>query len=114
MEFFSGNKFPLLWFSGGFGIGLTLISISQAALPSRTTPLTAGQGVQQKTILREIKGGKISSPEFDSDLAELNRLEAKYVESSEQMERLKNRSRPKSVKVALPSNRTPVKKGIRK
>jgi hypothetical protein len=114
MEFLKRNKVPLLWLLSGFGIGLTLISISQAALPSRSTPLTVGQAAPQKTILREIKGGKISSPEFDADLAELNRLEAKYVESAEQMERLKNRSRPRSVKVALPSHRKPVKKGIRK
>jgi hypothetical protein len=98
MKLFEQNKIRLLWFLGGFGTGLTVVTLSHAALPTRATP----------TLLREIKGGKISSPEFESDLAELNQLEQKYVESHEQQERLKGRSS----RVAAPSTRTK-KKGIR-
>jgi len=103
MEFLEKNKIRLLWFIGGFGAGFTGVTLSHAALPTRATPTLA-----TPTLLREIKGGKISSPEFETDLAELNRLEQKYVESNEQQERLKGRSS----RVAAPSTRTK-KKGIR-
>jgi|GEM_PF-3979328 len=109
MEFFEKNKVPLLWLLNGFGAGLTLIGISHAGIPSRTTPSAAQQAGSGKTILREIKGGKITSPEFEADLAELNRLETRYVESSEQLERLKGRR----ARVAIPSQKS-MKKGVRK
>jgi hypothetical protein len=107
-------NFPFLKIFGVFGAMCAWMSAAQAALPTRTTPLSAEQAKSGKTLLREIKDGKVSSPEFESDLAELNRLEAKFLESGDQLERLKNRNRPKGTRVAAPGRSAVPKKGVRK
>ncbi|MBU6154787.1 MAG: hypothetical protein KGP28_10835 [Bdellovibrionales bacterium] len=114
MKILNMNKIPLLWFLTGFGAGMTLISIGQAALPSKSAPRTSEPSGQGKTLLREIKGGKISSPEFEAELSELNRMEKMYVESPDQMERLKNRSKSKGTRVSTSTQRSNSKKGVRK
>jgi hypothetical protein len=106
MELIKRNKNPVIWFLCGFGFGLMWLGLSHAAIPSKGT---------SQTTIREIKGGKISSPEFEVELSELNRLEKKYLESDQQIERLKNRNQRKTARLALPGHRNPsVKKGVRK
>ena len=107
-------NFPFFKIFGVLGAVCAWMSTAQAALPTRTTPLSAEQAKSGKTLLREIKDGKVSSPEFESDLAELNRLEAKFMESGDQLERLKNRNRPRGTRLAVPSRGVSPKKGVRK
>jgi hypothetical protein len=82
----SFNKY--FWFIGGFALGYTLISLGHAALPKRVTP-AAPTRAQQGSLVSEIKGAKVNSPEFDQDFAALNQAEGKYAESWDQQQRLR-------------------------
>lgn len=76
------NWVKYVWFSGGFVLGLTLISLGNASIPKRvatTAPATVS----------EIKGGKVGSPNLDQDFSQLNSLEARYAESYDQQQRLR-------------------------
>jgi hypothetical protein len=93
------------WFAGGFIMGISLISLGHAALPTRATPKTNAQKTQAAPLVTEIQNGKVLSPELDQDFNKLNSLEAKYAESLDQQSRLKNATS----RVAR-SNAMPVKK----
>jgi hypothetical protein len=77
----------VFWFSGGFAVGLTLISMGHAALPKRVMPQTAGQ--TQPTIVSEMKASKVTAPDLEQDYAKLSNLEARYAESWDQQQRLR-------------------------
>jgi hypothetical protein len=67
----------MLWFTCGLLLGLTVLSMSKAAVPlkSRVTDDTA---IYQK--LSEIKVRKQMKVDFDSDLSRLSSLESRYRE----------------------------------
>ena len=80
----------VFWFMGGFGIGLTLISLGHAALPKRATPETAEQPAQSSSVLSEINSQKVAAPDLERDYAGLSQNEAKFAESWDQQQRLKS------------------------
>jgi hypothetical protein len=66
---------PWFWFLGGLFAGITLIGVSQAA------------------VIREIEGGKARIPtHIEREFESLNRAEARFVESPEQVSRLRRNS----------------------
>ena len=84
-------KSKLIWFSGGFGIGITLISLGHASLPTQkpgtNTPATAPSG---GNALTEIKGDrKVTGPDLEDDYAKLTNEESKYAESWAQQEKIR-------------------------
>ena len=77
------------WFFGGFLVGLTLISLGHAALPSRATPNTNTHKALTSNALTEMNGGKAQAPDLDPGFTSLNSLESQYAESYDQQQRLK-------------------------
>lgn len=66
---------PWFWFLGGLFAGLTLIGASHAA------------------VIREMDGGKARVPtHLEREFESLNRVEGKFVESPEQVSRLRKNS----------------------
>ncbi len=85
MKLFKENV-KILWFVGGFALGLTMISLGHAAA---NRPSANNKG----TLVSEIRGGKVGTPQFDQDLANLNSLEARYSESNDQQQRIRETTR---------------------
>ena len=83
----------LFWFMGGFGIGITILTLGHAALPKRVTPATQAtpsqNASQNGSMLSEIKGGKVAAPELEQGYDQLAGQESRYAESAAQQERLK-------------------------
>ena len=78
MKLFSENFTKYFWFTGGFAIGIMLISLGHAALPKKgSAPLS------------EMKAKPVANPEMDQDFARLNSMESHYAESIDQQNRLK-------------------------
>ena len=75
---------------GGLIMGLTLMSFGHAALPKRATPVTTSARQQNTSLVSEMKGGKVNAPELDRDFSNLSNVEAKYAESWDQQQRLRN------------------------
>jgi hypothetical protein len=73
----------VFWFTGGFALGLTLISLGHAALPNRVTP-------QPATGVSEMKAPKVTAPDLEQDYSKLTNLEGRYAESWDQQERLRS------------------------
>ncbi len=88
MRFFEKNGKQLVWFFSGFVVGLTLLSIGHASLPKKS--LQINQPAKPQTTVSEIQGGKVGSPDLESEFSNLNALEGKYAESYEQQQRLKS------------------------
>ncbi len=91
-------KNKLIWFFGGFGVGITLLSLGHAALPRRVTPQgsstnntpTRGQTSGQTNNLTELNpNAKVTAPDLDQDYTKLSNLEGQYAESADQQNRLK-------------------------
>ena len=89
MKSFSENLSKYFWFSSGFAIGLTLISLGHAALPKRATPQTPAPQ-KSGTLVSEMRGGKVNSPELDQDFDRLATVEGKYAENWDQQQRLRS------------------------
>jgi len=85
----------LICFAGGVLLGLTLISVSRAAIPKRATP-----GVS------EIQANKAATPNFEQDYQHLTSVESKYAESWDQQQRLRKATQ----RVATRSYAAPVAK----
>ena len=87
-------KSKVLWFIGGFSVGMTLLSLGHAALPNRVTPETADSQKQQPSsgsALSEIKSDKkVAGPDLEDDYARLTNEEAQYAESWSQQEKIRN------------------------
>ena len=79
------------WFIGGFAVGMTLISIGNASLPSKVTQdakLTSAP--KTRSLVTEINPKKaVLSPDLEQDYSKLNQAEAKFAESWEQQQKLK-------------------------
>jgi len=70
----------MFWFSGGFAVGLTLISLGHAALPQRAT---------QPNVVTELKAPKVTAPDLEQDYSKLTHLEGRFAESWDQQQRLR-------------------------
>jgi hypothetical protein len=81
MTRFKESFLKYFWFMSGLAAGITLISLSHAAIPKRTIPSPA--------TVTEIKGAKVNAPDLDQDFAALNHVEGKYAESWDQQQRLR-------------------------
>jgi hypothetical protein len=74
-----------IWFLSGFGVGLMMISLSQAAISKRVTP-----PVQSKSnLVREMKVPKVTAPDLEGEFSNLSQMEKKFLESPRQQELLK-------------------------
>ena len=87
-------KNKLFWFFGGFGIGLTLLSMGQAALLRKGQPQapknTASPPPPSGNLLMEMHpSAKVTAPDLEQDYKRLTALEGKYAESADQQNRLK-------------------------
>jgi hypothetical protein len=75
---------PLFWFLGGLFAGLTVLGVSHAAVSGTQNPAP---------VIRELKGGKARIPShLEQEFELLSRAEGKYVESPEQVSRLRKSS----------------------
>jgi hypothetical protein len=85
------NFNKVFWFSGGFAVGMTLISLGHAAIPKRVLPQTNSQTNQNTlpNMVSEMKAPKVTAPDLEQDYAKLSNLEARYAESWEQQQRLR-------------------------
>ncbi|MBC7396511.1 MAG: hypothetical protein H7333_03630 [Bdellovibrionales bacterium] len=70
-------------------MSLTLISLAHAALPSRATPKTS-PAQANGSLVSEMRGGKVNSPELDQDFSNLTTAEGKYAESWDQQQRIRS------------------------
>jgi hypothetical protein len=77
-----------IWFLSGFGVGLMMISLSQAAIPKRITPrsLPAQSG---SNLVREMKAPQVKAPDLEGEFSSLSQIEKKFVESPRQQELLR-------------------------
>ncbi len=99
MKSFSENLVKYIWFTGGLFLGLTFISLGQASVPTRATPPVAKAS---GSLMSEMRGGKVNSPELDQDFEKVNTLEGKYAESWDQQQRLRSAtSRVAGSKIAI-------------
>ena len=89
MKSFSENLSKYFWFTSGFAIGLTLISLGHAALPKRVTPQAASPQ-KNGSLVSEMRGGKVNSPELDQDFDHVATVEGKYAENWDQQQRLRS------------------------
>ena len=92
MKSFSPNCIKYFWFSGGLLLGITLISLGHAALPKRVMPPQTAQTPARgfgTSPVSEMKGGRVNSPNLESDFVNLNSVEQKYAENWDQQQRLK-------------------------
>jgi hypothetical protein len=69
-------KMKFLWFGSGFGLGLVIVSLSFASVPSRVT-----NDVELYRNLTELRMKKEREIVFDQDLAQLSSLEKRYQET---------------------------------
>jgi hypothetical protein len=75
---------PFFWFLGGLFAGLTVLGVSHAAVTSSRSPAP---------VIRELKGGKARIPShLEQEFELLSRSEGRFVESTEQVSRLKRNS----------------------
>ena len=93
----------ILWFVGGFALGLTLISVSRAAIPKRATPSVS-----------EIQANKLGNPDFEQDYQKLTSLEGRYAESWDQQQRLRKATQRVASGATTAQAAAPVKKKARK
>jgi|GEM_PF-3600369 len=71
----------IFWFSGGFALGLTLISMGHAAVPQRVT---------QPQVVTELKANRVTAPDLEQDYSKLTHLEGRFAESWDQQQRLRS------------------------
>ena len=69
----------VFWFIAGLAMGITLISLGHAAIPSRATPQVT-----------EIKSKPVLAPDLEQDYARLSQAESKYAESWNQQQKIKS------------------------
>jgi hypothetical protein len=67
------------WFISGFAFGLVGITLVQAAMPKRVTPVA----------VTEIKSPKVTAPDLEADFDRLQKAEARYAESWDQQQRIR-------------------------
>jgi hypothetical protein len=105
-------KSKILWFLSGLGVGLTMLSLGQAAIPKKVVktskqalvkklpakkPMTAPVAAAPRaprvlavSPLSEIKkGSKVTSPEIETDYSNLSKSESQYAENWNQQQRLR-------------------------
>ncbi len=103
----------VLWFIGGFALGLTLLSVGHAALPNRVAasqaPMNAQANTPANVPVSEINSQKVSAPDLDQEYSRLSSVEGQYAESWDQQQKLKSATN----QVAL-SERPHAKKAARK
>lgn len=92
------------WFTGGFALGLTLISVGHASLPK------ANPGSNPNSnVVSEMKAPKVTAPDLEEDYSKLSNLEQRYAESWDQQQRLRSATVGAAKTDIRASNVAPVK-----